>query len=35
MKSRDMAKLGQLVLDEGKAANGKRVISAAQLAALF
>src|SRR5277367_1384065 len=32
---RDMAKLGQLVLDEGKAANGKRVISAAQLAALF
>jgi len=32
---RDMAKLGQLVLDEGKAGNGKRVISAAQLAALF
>lgn len=32
---RDMAKLGQLVLDKGKAANGKRVISAAQLAALF
>ena len=32
---RDMAKLGQLVLDEGKAADGKRVISAAQLAALF
>ena len=30
-----MAKLGQLVLDKGKAANGKRVISAAQLAALF
>lgn len=32
---RDMAKLGRLVLDEGKAADGKRVISAAQLAALF
>jgi CubicO group peptidase (beta-lactamase class C family) len=32
---RDMAKLGQLVLDHGKAANGKRVISATQLAALF
>jgi CubicO group peptidase (beta-lactamase class C family) len=32
---RDMAKLGQLVLDKGKAADGKRVISAAQLAALF
>ena len=32
---RDMAKLGQLVLDHGKAADGKRVISAAQLAALF
>lgn len=32
---RDMAKLGQLVLDNGKAANGKRVISAARLAALF
>ena len=32
---RDMARLGQLVLDHGKAANGKRVISAAQLAALF
>jgi CubicO group peptidase (beta-lactamase class C family) len=32
---RDMAKLGQLVLDNGKAADGKRVISAAQLAALF
>jgi CubicO group peptidase (beta-lactamase class C family) len=32
---RDMAKLGQLVLDEGKAANGARVISAGQLAALF
>ncbi len=32
---RDMAKLGQLVLDHGKAANGKRVVSAAQLAALF
>jgi hypothetical protein len=30
-----MAKLGQLVLDKGKAADGKRVISAAQLAALF
>ncbi len=25
---RDMAKLGQLVLDKGKAADGKRVISA-------
>src|ERR1700685_2522140 len=32
---RDMAKLGQLVLDNGKAADGKRVISAIQLAALF
>lgn len=32
---RDMAKLGQLVLDHGKAANGTRVISEAQLAALF
>jgi len=32
---RDMAKLGQLVLDNGKAADGKRVISEAQLAALF
>jgi CubicO group peptidase (beta-lactamase class C family) len=32
---RDMAKLGQLVLDNGKAENGTRVISAAQLAALF
>ena len=32
---RDMAKLGQLVLDNGKAADGKRVISAVQLAALF
>jgi CubicO group peptidase (beta-lactamase class C family) len=32
---RDMAKLGQLVLDNGKAADGKRVISAAQLTALF
>jgi CubicO group peptidase (beta-lactamase class C family) len=32
---RDMAKLGQLVLDNGDAANGKRVISAVQLAALF
>ena len=32
---RDMAKLGQLVLDDGKAADGKRVISTTQLAALF
>ncbi len=32
---RDMAKLGQLVLDKGKSQDGKRVISAAQLAALF
>jgi CubicO group peptidase (beta-lactamase class C family) len=32
---RDMAKLGQLVLDKGKAADGKRVISTPQLAALF
>jgi CubicO group peptidase (beta-lactamase class C family) len=32
---RDMAKLGQLVLDGGKADDGKRVVSAAQLAALF
>jgi CubicO group peptidase (beta-lactamase class C family) len=31
----DMAKLGQLVLDKGKAADGTRVISEAQLAALF
>jgi CubicO group peptidase (beta-lactamase class C family) len=31
----DMAKLGQLVLDEGRAADGKRVISKAQLGALF
>jgi len=32
---RDMAKLGQLVLDKGKASNGTRVISANELAALF
>ncbi len=32
---RDMARLGQLVLDNGKAADGKRVISEAQLASLF
>jgi CubicO group peptidase (beta-lactamase class C family) len=32
---RDMAKLGQLVLDKGRAVNGKRVISTAQLDALF
>jgi CubicO group peptidase (beta-lactamase class C family) len=32
---RDMAKLGQLVIDKGKSAGGKRVISEAQLAALF
>ena len=32
---REMAKLGQLVIDNGKAANGKRVISPAQLAALL
>ena len=32
---RDMAKLGQLVLDKGKTADGKRVISEVQLAALF
>ena len=32
---RDMATLGQLVLDKGKAANGKRVISETQLGALF
>ena len=32
---RDMAKLGQLVIDKGKGARGKRVISQAQLAALF
>ena len=31
----DMAKLGQLVLDKGKAADGTRVISETQLAALF
>ena len=33
--ARDMAKLGQLVLDDGQAADGKRVISATQLAAVF
>jgi CubicO group peptidase (beta-lactamase class C family) len=32
---RDMAKLGQLVLDNGKSEGGKLVISAAQLDALF
>jgi CubicO group peptidase (beta-lactamase class C family) len=32
---RDMAKLGQIVLENGKAAGGKRVISTAQLGALF
>lgn len=32
---RDVAKMGQLVLDGGKAADGKRVISKAQLDALF
>jgi CubicO group peptidase (beta-lactamase class C family) len=32
---RDMAKLGQLVLDDGKAADGKRVISTEQIHALF
>ncbi len=32
---RDMAKLGQLVLDQGRALNGRRVISEAQLAALL
>lgn len=32
---RDMAKLGQLVLDHGKAADGSRVISDKQLSALF
>jgi CubicO group peptidase (beta-lactamase class C family) len=32
---RDMAMLGQLVLDKGKAANGNRVISETQLGALF
>ena len=32
---RDMATLGQLVLDKGKAANGKLVISETQLGALF
>ena len=32
---RDMAKLGQLVLDHGIAADGKRVVSDAQLTALF
>jgi len=32
---RDMAKLGQLVIDKGKGEDGKRIISAAQLAALF
>jgi CubicO group peptidase (beta-lactamase class C family) len=32
---RDMVKLGQLLLDKGVAANGRRVISQEQLAALF
>jgi CubicO group peptidase (beta-lactamase class C family) len=32
---RDVAKMGQLVLDGGKAADGKRVISKAQLEAMF
>jgi CubicO group peptidase (beta-lactamase class C family) len=32
---RDIAKMGQLVLDGGKAADGRRVISKAQLDALF
>jgi len=32
---RDIARMGQLVLDGGKAADGKRVISKAQLDALF
>jgi CubicO group peptidase (beta-lactamase class C family) len=32
---RDMGRLGQLVLDKGKAADGRRVISEAQVAALF
>ncbi|HWE48397.1 MAG TPA: serine hydrolase [Bryobacteraceae bacterium] len=32
---RDMAKLGQLVIDKGKAADGTRVISETQVAALF
>jgi CubicO group peptidase (beta-lactamase class C family) len=32
---RDMARLGQLVLDQGKSADGKSVISSRQLAALF
>jgi CubicO group peptidase (beta-lactamase class C family) len=32
---RDMARLGELVLDNGKAADGKRVISGTQLAATF
>jgi CubicO group peptidase (beta-lactamase class C family) len=32
---RDMARLGQLILDGGKAADGKRVISKAQLDSLF
>jgi CubicO group peptidase (beta-lactamase class C family) len=32
---RDIARMGQLVLDEGKAADGTRVISKAQLEALF
>lgn len=32
---RDMATFGQLVLDHGKSASGRQVVSAAQLAALF
>jgi CubicO group peptidase (beta-lactamase class C family) len=32
---RDMAKLGQLVLDKGKAPGGRHIISTEQLAALF
>jgi CubicO group peptidase (beta-lactamase class C family) len=32
---RDMAKLGQLILDKGKSADGKRVVSETQVAALL
>lgn len=33
--ARDLARMGQIVLDRGKAADGRRVISETQLAALF
>ena len=32
---RDVAKLGQIVLDGGRAGDGRRIVSEAQLSALF